>query len=209
MAGPGAMRDRILDATECLLTRLGYRKMTMDDVAQEAGIAKRTIYVHFPSKEEVALASIDRVVDRLTSRLRELAQGGGPPDQRLRRMLLCRILFRFDSVQGYSHRLDGLFESLRPAYMSRRRRYFDEEASIFTDVLAEGRDQGFFACDDPLAMGHTMLLATNSLLPYSLDAQELGRREEVEMNAGRIADLLLNGIRRRPPSIGPKRKVRD
>ena len=65
--------DRILDATECLLTRLGYRKMTMDDVAQEAGIGKRTIYVHFPSKEEVALASIDRVVDRLTTRLRELA----------------------------------------------------------------------------------------------------------------------------------------
>jgi hypothetical protein len=54
-----------------------------------------------------------------------------------------------------------------------------------------------------------MLLATNSLLPYSLNAQELGRREEVEINAGRIADLLLNGIRRRPPSIGPKRKVRD
>ena len=49
---------------------LGYRKMTMEDVAKEAGIGKRTIYVHFPSKEEVALASIDRVVDRLTSRLR-------------------------------------------------------------------------------------------------------------------------------------------
>jgi AcrR family transcriptional regulator len=209
MAGPGDMRDRILDATECLLTRLGYRKMTMDDVAQEAGIGKRTIYVHFPSKEEVALASIDRVVDRLTTRLRELAQGAGPPDLRLRRMLLCRILFRFDSVQGFSHRLDGLFESLRPAYMSRRCRYFEAEASIFNDVLTEGRDAGFFACDDPLAMAHTMLLATNSLLPYSLNARELGRREEVEINAGRIADLLLNGIRQRPPSIEPKRKPWD
>jgi AcrR family transcriptional regulator len=203
------MRDRILDATECLLTRLGYRKMTMDDVAQEAGIGKRTIYVHFPSKEEVALASIDRVVDRLTTRLSELAQGDGPPDQRLRQMLLCRILYRFDSVQGYSHRLDDLFESLRPAYMSRRRRYFEEEASIFTNVIAEGRDEGFFTCDDPGAMAHTMLLATNSLLPYSLNAQELGRRAEVEINAGRIADLLLNGIRRRPPSSEPSSNVPD
>ena len=209
MVGSGTTRDRILDATECLLTRLGYRKMTMDDVAQEAGIGKRTIYVYFPSKEEVALASIDRVVDRLTSRLRDLAQVGGPPDQRLRQMLLCRILYRFDSVQGYSHRLDGLFESLRPAYMSRRRRYFEEEASIFTSVLAEGRDAGFFTCDDPGATAHTMLLATNSLLPYSLDAQELGRRAEVEINAERIADLLLNGIRRRPPSSESQSKVPD
>ena len=121
-------------------------------------------------------------------------------------MLLCRILFRFDSVQGYSHRLDGLFESLRPRLHVEARRYFEEEASIFANVLAEGPDDGWFACDDPLAVAHTMLLATNSLLPYSLNAQELGCREEVEISAERIADLLLNGIKRCPPSSRAQRK---
>ena len=82
------MRDRILDATERLLARLGYQKMTMDDVAHEAGISKRTIYLHFPSKEEVALGSIDRIVERLNGRLRALAALGTGPADRLRRMLL-------------------------------------------------------------------------------------------------------------------------
>ena len=45
-----------------LLARYGYRKMTIDDVAREVGIGKGTIYLHFKSKEDVALSRIDRVI---------------------------------------------------------------------------------------------------------------------------------------------------
>jgi AcrR family transcriptional regulator len=197
MAVDQSMPDRILDATERLLARYGYRKMTMDDIAQEAGIGKRTIYVHFPSKEEVALASIDRVVARLQQRLRELSSGPDSVSRRLRYMLLCRVLFRFDSVRDYSHSLDDLFESLRPAYMARRQRYFAQEAAIFTEILSEGMAAGVFRRGDPTTQAHTLLLATNSLLPYSLSIEELGQREEVEARAGHIADLLLAGLQAR------------
>ena len=113
-------------------------------------------------------------------------------------MLLCRVLFRFDSVRDYSHSLDDLFESLRPAYMARRHRYFAREAAVFAAILAEGIAAGEFVDGDPLAHAHTLLLATNALLPYSLSVHELGRREAVEEQAGRIADLLLDGLRARP-----------
>lgn len=189
--------DRILDAAERLLARFGYKKTTMEDIAREAGLAKRTLYLHAPSKEMVALGTIDRIVDRLTAQLREVAEGAGPPEERLREMLLCRVLVRFDSVRHYSHSLDELLESLRPAYMARRARYFAAEAQVFADLLAEGRRRGAFACDDPEATAHTLLLATNSLLPYSLTARELGKREDVKQKALRIADLLLTGLRPR------------
>jgi AcrR family transcriptional regulator len=200
----GAMRDRILDATERLLARLGYQKMTMDDVAREAGISKRTIYLHFPSKEEVALGSIDRIGERLKERLRALAAGGGGPADRLRRMLLERVLFRFDSVRDYYEGIDAIFRSLRAAYMARRRRYFDEEAAVFAAVLAEGKSSGALAVDDPPAAAHTLLLATNALLPSALSTRELGDREEVRQRAERIADVLLNGLLRRDPDPAPR-----
>ena len=44
-------RDRILDAAERLLARFGYKKTTMEDIAREAGLGKRTLYLHFASKE--------------------------------------------------------------------------------------------------------------------------------------------------------------
>jgi AcrR family transcriptional regulator len=190
-------RDVILDAMERLLARYGYKKTTMDDVAREAGIGKGTIYLHFPSKEEVALSSIDRVVERVQDRLRALAASALSAEDRLREMLAARVLMRFDSVQAYSQGLDDLFESLRPAYMARRDRYFEAETEIFARVLAEGRRQKLFAFPDVNSTAHTLLLATNALLPYSLSPGELGERTEIEKKVARLSNLLLHGLLRR------------
>ena len=190
------MRDRILDAAERLLARFGYRKMTMDDLAREAGVGRRTIYLYFPGKEEVTLSSIDRVVDRIQEQLRTIASEPAPADDRMRRMLVTRVLARFDQVHDYHQSLDDLFAALRPAYMARRERYFDAEAHIFAEVLQEGQCLGVFAPLDPIQTAHSLLLATNALLPYSLSVQELGARADVETKADRLARLLLDGVRR-------------
>src|SRR5947209_15958139 len=92
------IENRILDATERLLARYGFAKMTMEDIARDAGLGRRTIYLHFASKEDVALCSIDRIVMRLVSRLETLAASDDTAAERLRRMLVTRVLFRFDSV---------------------------------------------------------------------------------------------------------------
>src|SRR5437660_1768960 len=97
------MREAILDATERLLAAKGFRAMTMDDIAAESGVARRTIYLHFHGKEQVALESIDRVVERLVERLRAVASEASPPDERLRSMLVTRVLHRFDSVRDLHH----------------------------------------------------------------------------------------------------------
>src|SRR6516165_9782731 len=102
------VRDALLDAMERSLARYGYKKTTMDDLAREAGIGKGTIYLHFPSKEEVALCSIDRVVDRVQEQLRAIAASGGSVAERLKEMLRGRVLCRFDSVKAYSESLDDL-----------------------------------------------------------------------------------------------------
>lgn len=191
------MRDRILDATERLLGRFGYQKTAMDDVAREAGVAKRTIYMHFTSKEELALSSIDRIVERLIERLEAIAGASQEKSERLKEMLRCRVLFRFDSVRDYHESLDDLFESLRPAYMARREQYFNAEAKAFASVLETAKIEGVFDLGDPLETAHTLLLATNALLPSSLSVRELGKRASLEKKVSRIADLLVEGLRSR------------
>src|SRR5689334_21709407 len=113
--GSRETREAILDATDRLLARSGYRHMTMDDIAREAGFSRRAIYTYFSSKEEVGLSSIDRVVERTHDRLRKLAEDGKSPTACLRSMLIERVLFRVDSVSDYRFSLDELFEAVRPA----------------------------------------------------------------------------------------------
>lgn len=187
-------RDTILDATDKLLSRNGYKKMTIDDLAREVGIGKGSIYLYFSSKEEIALSHIDRIIDRLKARLREIASSPGPIDERLHEMLCQRVLFRFDSVQHYSQSLDDLLSSIRAKLLERRRKYFDEEARILGAVVEEGQRSLHFAEGDAVDIAKTLLSATNSLLPYSLSVVELGERSKIASRVKKTADILIRGI---------------
>lgn len=195
-----AVKDSILDATDRLLARFGYRKMTVEDIAAEAGIGKGSIYLHFSSKEEVVLSHIDRIVDRLRERLKQIAHSDATAAERLRLMLLTRVLFRFDSIQHYTQSLNDLLAALRPGLLRRRAQYFQAEAQIFAALLTEGRESGEFSFEDEHATAHALLQATNGLLPYSLSTTELGAREEVEQRATDVANLMLRGVLSRAKS---------
>ncbi len=190
-------RESILDAVDRLLERNGYKKMKIDDIAEEVGIGKGTIYLHFRSKEDVALAHIDRIVQRLLVQLNEIAGSNAKPLAKLRAMLIARVLTRFDSVQHYPESINDLLADLRSNLLARRENHFDEEAAVFGRVLEEGKQQNIFELKLPLATAHTLLLATNSLLPYSLSVRELGDRREIAEKVERLANLLLEGLVRR------------
>ena len=188
------IRDLILDAVDVLLAKFGYKKMTMEDVARQVGIGKGTIYIHFPGKEELILSHIDRIAERIVAKIREIAGSSDSPDRRIRKMLVHRVLFRFDSVAHYSQNLSDLLSSVRTALLARREGHFEKEAAVFEDILREGARLGSLECPDPRATSFVLIQSTNSLLPFSLSVRELGRREEVEDQVGRIADLLIKGL---------------
>jgi len=189
-----SVRDSILDATDKLLTRFGYKKMTIDDLAQEVGIGKGSVYLHFSSKEEIALSHIDRIIEKLKKRLFAIAAKPTPADEKLREMLAERVLFRFDSVQHYSTSLNDLLAYIRESLLERRKIYFEEEAKIFGSVINEGKKSGIFRDVDSLETARTILLTTNALLPYSLSPEELGKRRDVRDRTLAIAELILGGL---------------
>lgn len=191
---PITTRDAILEATDRLLARSGYKKMTIDDLANEVGIGKGSVYLHFSSKEEIALSHIDGIIEKLKSNLTAIAAKPLGVEIRLRQMLLERVLYRFDSVQHYTQSLNELLAVLRPKLLERRKRYFSEEARIFADIIAEGQKAKIFQKGDPLDLAITFLSSTNALLPYSLSAIELGDRSEIEDRARKTADVLIRGI---------------
>ena len=196
-AKPISTRDAILDATDRLLARYGYKKMTIDDLAKEVGIGKGSVYLHFESKQDIALTHIDRIVERLKASLFATAQSKASPEKKLRKMLVDRVMMRFDSVQHYSQSLNELLAQVRPRLLERRKRYFDEEARIFAIVLAEGKADKTFSLKDPFEASLTLLDATNALLPYGLSAYELGERSEILKKTNNVADLVVNGLLKR------------
>lgn len=48
-----SVKERILQSAEELIWRFGVKSVTMDDIARELGISKKTIYQHFPDKDSI------------------------------------------------------------------------------------------------------------------------------------------------------------
>lgn len=58
-------RERITQAANRLFTERGYLETSVEDISEEADVAMRTIYMHFPSKAAILLDYFDRWLDAL------------------------------------------------------------------------------------------------------------------------------------------------
>lgn len=93
-SGPGEAdaaaptRDRLIDAMAGALQRRGLHGVGLTELLAEAGAPKGVLYHHFPGgKVELAVAAIERVVERVAAALARVAAAREPPVPLLRRWL--------------------------------------------------------------------------------------------------------------------------
>jgi AcrR family transcriptional regulator len=73
-----AARDRILDTAFRLFYAHGLRAVGVDTIIAESGVAKATFYRHFPAKDDLILAYLDKVDRVWTAQLQDAANAAGP-----------------------------------------------------------------------------------------------------------------------------------
>jgi AcrR family transcriptional regulator len=74
-ANVGSARERILEAAERVVIDVGAARLTLDGVAQAAGVSKGGLLYHFPSKESLLGALAQRYVDSMDHCI-DVAKGG-------------------------------------------------------------------------------------------------------------------------------------
>ena len=78
-----AARDRILETAERLFYRDGYRAVGVDTIVAESGVAKMTLYRHFPSKDELIAAYLKRTNEQLLAWMESLIAPHSDPRKAL------------------------------------------------------------------------------------------------------------------------------
>lgn len=91
--------EAIVDAVNHLLADKGYDLMTVDEVAAAVGIAKASLYKHFPSKEALAAAAMVRTLQRAQAFLAELALDNRMSDlERLKAVVRWIMQMQYDGA---------------------------------------------------------------------------------------------------------------
>jgi AcrR family transcriptional regulator len=73
-----AARARILETAIGLFYARGLRAVGVDTIIAESGVAKATFYKHFPAKDDLVVAYLDRVDEVWTGQLHAAAEAAGP-----------------------------------------------------------------------------------------------------------------------------------
>ncbi|MCR4338067.1 MAG: TetR/AcrR family transcriptional regulator [Candidatus Omnitrophica bacterium] len=69
MKSNDSVKEQILDAAMKRMLKFGYRKVTMDEIAQDLVMSKNTIYKHFQSKVEIAQGLFGRLEKNINHEL--------------------------------------------------------------------------------------------------------------------------------------------
>ena len=57
-------KSQIINAAEGVFTKKGFDEARMDDIAEETGLSKGTLYLYFKSKDDLIIAILDRMFQR-------------------------------------------------------------------------------------------------------------------------------------------------
>jgi len=98
---PARGREAILDATaECFAER-GYHGTSMRDIARACGLRPASLYAHWPGKEALLVAVVDRYLGPLERALRTRLDGPGAAGDRLGAMVEAAITIAMDHRDAF------------------------------------------------------------------------------------------------------------
>jgi AcrR family transcriptional regulator len=167
-------RERILDSSYELFSHRGIQAVGVDEVIENAGVAKATLYRHFPSKDDLVLAFLERREELWTHELVEegaKSRGSTPEEQLLAIFDVFDEWFRREDFEACSF-ISVLLE-MGPQHPAGRAsmRHLENIRSIVRQLAEEAGLQ------DPASFAHSWhILMKGSIVAAAEGDLEAARR---------------------------------
>lgn len=153
-------RERIMEATYEALIETGYADLTMTAIAEKSATSTGLLHYHFDTKEDLLVAFLDDIIERLEERFADAADGH--PVDRLHELLSLYVLDPTETDRQSFHIALVELRSQAP-YNERYRARFQRTDELFREELAaivrDGIEAGAFEPVDPDELA-TLLVAS-------------------------------------------------
>jgi len=191
-------QQRIVEAARAHFFRHGFRSVTMDDLAEELGISKKTLYAHFPGKIELLEAVLADKFAGVEAKLNGIIHAHPHDFSAALHELLANMQRELDEikppfVRDMRQKAPHVFKVIE-----RRRAALIER--FFGKLFIEGQRAGMVRKDVPAKLTIEILLAIVQAIMNPLKMEELGMTPK-EGFAGILKIILEGALTRRGPTI--------
>lgn len=132
-------REQIIATALELFRKNGFKKVSVAEIAQAAGVSQVTIYKYFTDKEGLVEASLYLTMNQRAERYRAILRSESPFDERLAALFAFKEGGARELGTEVMKKLFEDFPPLIPRLMEERKRLFAEVTCPFLD---EGRASG-------------------------------------------------------------------
>lgn len=142
-----ARAELILDEAEKLLAEKGYHDASIDEIAARAGVAKGTLYQHFPSKEALILALLERNIKLFEQTIERVAQETLPARTRLEKLLHYVYQERLGQHRPLLQLIDQSAEIRQAILLGKQGHIYERWQQITLQIrrmLEDGKAEGAF-----------------------------------------------------------------
>jgi AcrR family transcriptional regulator len=189
-------RPALLKAAARLFAQKPFHEVLMEDVADETGVAKGTVYRFFPTKDHLYAAVCLESLDEMTGQIREAAGAPDAPLVRLERMAAI-VVEHFHAHRDFFQVLQREWSSTRP---NRRDTFLARRVAareLFAAVIREGQQTGAFNSFNADLAADGLLGVIRSFVRFG--DPKVSPRELTE----RLLELFLHGIAAEPREKEP------
>jgi TetR/AcrR family transcriptional regulator, transcriptional repressor for nem operon len=140
-------RERILDSAQRLTQTRSFQGFSFQDIADEVGVRKASLYHHFDSKDDVAVAMLQRVEGWVSAQFKKVE--GREPRERLEAYF---DLFR--QIHGKAERMcpggsfAAVFDAVSSPVQASLHRFAKMHVDWLEEVVRDGVEQGQFTIGD-------------------------------------------------------------
>ena len=186
-------RETILQIAQDIFSKYGYKKTTLDDIANAVRKGKSSLYYYFNSKEDLFQAVIAKEVDILKQALEKVVFRSMDPEEKLREYILTKLTTFRDLANLYNALENdvtaiGFIDEIKEKNEK-------DEIRMIKRILIEGVRREKFHIDD---LNLTAIGITTAIkgLEMPLSAGNYGTFD-IEMSVDNIVRIICYGIMRR------------
>jgi len=138
------MKKKIVDQSIQLFLQYGYKSVTMDDIAKHMGVSKKTIYVHFPTKDKLVEQSAVSHLDGIIKKINVISKQSKDPIIELYQIKKEALNHLSSEKNSPQYQLQKYYPSL---YSKLKEKEFSALSGLFSNSIQEGIQTGIFRKD--------------------------------------------------------------
>lgn len=190
-------KNEILDVAEHLFGTKGFDNTSTNDILNEIGIARGTLYYHFKSKEELLDSMINRMTKRLVEQAKKIAgEKDVPILQRLTKMMLALNI----SDENLNQEILQQVHKPQNALMHQKMQncLLSEMNPLITTLIEEGIEQGICQTEYPMEVAEMTFLYVNTIFDDLMAYSNEDRQKKIAAfiyNLERLLNMEQNSMK--------------